>query len=183
MTFLLLHAIQQKAGGHWQQWLHDELVKKGHQVIMPSLPNSMHPDRTEWLNTVKEQVKNVDLNDLVIIGHSLGATTALDFLENVDGKINTFISVGGFSEDYGAPLNSYFLKEKPINLKKVKKHAKNIVVIFGDNDPHVAGWALQKLAEGLGVDPIIIKNGGHLNTEAGYTTFPQLLEILSSLRA
>lgn len=181
MTFLLLHAIQQKAGGHWQQWLHDELVKKGHQVIMPSLPNSMHPDRTEWLNTVKEQVKNVDLNDLVIIGHSLGVVTALDFVESSEEKINTFISVAGFSEDYGAELNSYFLKEKSIDLEKVKKHAKNIVVIFGDNDPHVAGWALQKLATDLGVTPIIIKNAGHLNTESGYTEFPQLLDIIDRL--
>lgn len=181
MTVLLLHAIQQKAGGHWQQWLHDELVKQGQTVIMPTLPHSMHPDRTEWLNTVKDEVKHVDLHNLIIVGHSLGVVTALDFLEQIHGKIHTVISVAGFAEDYGAELNSYFLKEKVIDLEKVKKHAKNIVVIFGDNDPHVAGWALQKLATDLGVTPIIIKNSGHLNTESGYTEFPQLLKITNAL--
>lgn len=48
MTALILHGVSGNAGKHWMQWLHDELVKLGIEVIMPTLPNSDNPDFFEW---------------------------------------------------------------------------------------------------------------------------------------
>lgn len=177
MTFLLLHAIGSHAGAHWQQWLHDELIADGHVVIMPNLPEADHPDRQIWLDTVKEITEELDLSDLVIIGHSLGATTALDFIEQSTSPVKAFISVAGFGVDYGAELNSYFLAKRNINFDKVNAHLQKAIVIYGDNDPYVAPEALRHLATALKVEPMVIKNGKHLNTEAGYTEFPELLKI------
>src|SRR3989338_9693197 len=109
MRVLIIHGIGGHAGIHWQKWLHDELIKSGFNVLMPNLPNSDHPDRKEWLKIIKVKVKGIDPQELIIVGHSLGVTTALDLLGGIDRKIIGLISVSGFAEDYGAEMNSYFL--------------------------------------------------------------------------
>lgn len=146
--------------------------------MMPDLSEPEHPDRQTWLAEISQTLNNADLNQLVIVGHSLGVTAALDFLEQATSQINGLLSVSGFAEDYGADFNSYFLREKSIDFKKAKNNLGWAVAIYGDNDPYAAQTALRHLADDLGVEPIIIANGGHLNTEAGFTKFPQLVDIL-----
>jgi len=179
MTIFILHGITGRAGIHWQQWLADELSNLGHKVLMPTLPNPDHPDRQESLKFVVEQLKNFDPNELVLVGHSLGVTTLLDYLEIQ--KAQALVSVSGFFEDYGAELNSYFLKEKTVDLSKVKQNCSQFFVLYGDNDPYVPQEKLKNLSEGLGVAPEIFPVGGHLNSETGYTAFPRLLEIVGSI--
>lgn len=181
MTVLILHGIQGYAGIHWEKWLNNSLTAQGHKVLMPNLPNAEHPDRSEWLQTAKGVIADCDLSDLVIVGHSLGVVTALDFIEQAPASVKAVISVSGFSKDYNAELNSYFLREKEINFEKVRKNLKKAVVIYGDNDPYVPQEILILLADKLNVKPIVIKNGGHLNTDAGFSTFPELLTIINGL--
>ena len=181
MTILILHGIGGHAGIHWQQWLFDQLTKKGNQVIMPDLPNPDRPNREEWLQVARDSVRKVDLKDLVIVGHSLGVVTALDLIEQANQKLKALISVSGFAKDYGAKLNSYFLKEKKINFNKVNRNFDRAFVIYGDNDPYVPQKTLKSLADELGVKPIIFANGGHLNADTGYTTFPRLLKIIKNI--
>jgi uncharacterized protein len=182
MTILIIHGIGGYAGIHWQQWLHDELINKGDSVIMPSLPDADHPDRTRWLNEITQSLQGVIMEELVIVGHSLGATTALDFIEQSSKKIKAFISVSGFAKDYGADLNSYFLRHKQIDFNNVKENLDKGIVIYSNNDPYVTQDALKDVAIRLGVDPVIIKDGKHLNTEAGYTEFPELLQMIEELK-
>jgi hypothetical protein len=177
-TILIVHGIGGHAGIHWQQWLGDELEKQDYKVLMPNLPESDHPDRQTWLSKITETLRDTDLRNLTVIGHSLGVTTALDFLEQASGQVDTLVSVAGFAKDYGADLNKYFLAEKSIDFEKVKDNLKRAIVIYGDDDPYVTQDALRYVADSLGVEPIIIAKGGHLNTEAGFTTFPQLVELL-----
>jgi predicted alpha/beta hydrolase family esterase len=181
MTVLILHGVGGHAGIHWQQWLSDVLKKEGHTVIMPELPNSDHPNRTVWFQTIEDSLADVNLSDLVIVAHSLGVASALDFLETIEAPIRAFISVGGFGEDYGSELNSDFMKEKEIDFKKVTQNINRSFVIYGDDDPHVPQTNLNRLAISLHVEPIIIPKGGHLNTAAGYTEFPLLLELIKAL--
>jgi predicted alpha/beta hydrolase family esterase len=179
-TVLILHGIGGHAGIHWQQWLHDELEKQGYKVLMPELPNPGHPDRKTWLNVCTEELSDINLGELTIVGHSLSVTTALDFIEQSSGKIGALMSVAGFAEDYGAELNSYFLSEKTINFETVKNKLKWAEVVYGDNDPYVTQSALKQVADGLNAQPTIIPDGGHLNTETGFTKFPLLVDILKS---
>lgn len=179
-TVLIIHGIGGHAGIHWQQWLNYELTKLGCTVSMPEMPNPNKPDRQTWLNTIIEVTKNIDKSELIIIGHSLGVTTALDFIEQLNQKIYGFISVSGFAEDYGAELNGYFLKQKHIDFEEVKNNLSWSEVIYGDDDPYVTQKALRYVADSLGAEPIAIKDGGHLNTETGYIKFPELLEIVKT---
>lgn len=177
-TVLIIHGIGGHAGIHWQQWLHDELTKLDYEVLMPEMPNPDKPDRNAWLQTIKDVVGSSDLKNLTIIGHSLGATAAFDYIEQLDERIDGLVSVSGFAEDYGAELNGYFLKQKHIDFEKVRNNLSWSEVLYGDDDPYVTQEALKYVADSLNVEPIIIPGGGHLNTEKGYTELPQLFKIL-----
>jgi len=175
-SVLILHGIGGYAGIHWQKWLKEELEKKEMIVIMPTLPKANRPDRKTWKNVVARIIAEHELENLVIVGHSLAIPTVLDVIEGVNKPIKALCSLSGFYSDYGAELNSYFLKEKSIDFEKVRKNIKKSIIFFSDNDPYVPQEKLYELANNLRVKPIIIHNGGHLNTEAGFTTFPQLFK-------
>lgn len=181
MKVLILHAIQSQAGAHWEQWLHDELVTKGYEVIMPNLPNATHPDRQEWLSFITNLTKDIDLGKLIIVGHSLGVTSALDFIEQAPKPIKALVSVAGFSEDTHTELNSYFLREKSVDFGKVRANLGSAHVFYSDNDPYLTQEILRTLADGLRVEPVIIHNGGHLNTDTGFTKFPQVLQTILAI--
>lgn len=181
MTVLILHGVGGKSGDHWEQWLHDVLRAKGISTLMPQLPHSDHPNRNEWLQTVIDQTKDINESELVIVAHSLGVATALDFIEQTSGIVNALISLSGFPYDYGSELNNYFMKQKNINFNFVRQHLNKSFVIYGDDDPYVPQAALQELAKKLETTPKIVKKGGHMNTGSGFKTYPYLLEIIEKL--
>jgi len=106
----------------------------------------------------------------------LGTPVALDLIEQVSIKV--LIPVSGFVINYDTELNSYFLKEKGVDFKKINKNIKQSFVIYGNNDPYVSQEVLRSLTENLRVGPEIISDGGHLNTDSDYKTFLRLLEII-----
>ena len=180
MRVLILHGIMGKAGENWGQWLHDELLDRSYEVAMPSLSDPNHPTRQKWLAEITNNMQSIK-GDTIIVAHSLGVTSALDYLEKTSHPVKGLVSVSGFADDYGLELNSYFLKEKTIDFESVNKNVGKAFVFFGDNDPYVPQSSLHKLADDLNVDPVVIPEGGHLNAAVGYTEFPQLLEAVLSI--
>lgn len=184
-SVLILHGIEGHAGIHWQKWLKDQLTALGYVVFSPNLPEADHPNRKEWQCAVEEQAGKVKSEDLIIVGHSLGVVSALDYIEALPRgrKLAALVAVSGFAQDHGVELNSYFLKEKAIDFEAVRSRLEKAVVIYGDDDPYVPQEVLLSLAKNLNVSPVVVPKGGHLNTASGYTTFPQLLRIIQDLHS
>jgi len=178
MHVIILHGIQSHAGDHWSRWLAHALEERHHSVLMPELPNPIHPDRFEWLAYVKSILDKIPQKNLLMIGHSLGVVTAMDFIEQSDKKIHGLISVSGFADDYGADLNGYFMRQKELDFSAINDNLVKSFVVYGDDDPYVPQDTLERLATYLNVTPEIIIKGGHLNTAAGYTEFPLLIELV-----
>jgi len=176
---IILHGILGFSG--WHESVKKELELRGYTVYADLLPHPDHPSRKEWIKKGLNILNKIpDKENVIIIGHSLGATLALDLLELIDKQIMLFISVSGFFEDYNAELNSYYLKEKTINFKKVISNAKKRIVIYGDNDKFVPQSNLKRLAEKLRPqETIIVHGGGHLSKSNGFTEFPLLLDLVT----
>ncbi len=149
-TALILHGILGNSRENWFPWLREELEQRGWNVLLPDLPNSDRPDRDEWFKTARKLVSTVNFSELAVVGHSLGVVTVLDLIEAENKKVKSLITVSGFGKDYGAELNSYFLKEKKIDFNKVWNLVGKSVVIYGDNDPYVPQITLKDLADSLG---------------------------------
>lgn len=180
MHVIILHGIQSHSGDHWQRWLAHELEVRKHTVYMPELPNPAHPDRFEWLRYVKELLKKAPTSNLLLIGHSLGVVSALDFIEQSDKKVHGLISISGFAADYGADMNGYFMRQKELYFSAVNDHLAKAFILYGDNDPYVPQETLENLAALLDVTPKIITEGGHLNIASEYSEFSLLMDLVKN---
>lgn len=85
MKIVLVHGYKASSATNFFPWLKEELIKKGHEVIVPDLPDPENPDPEEWTKALLEDVKTVD-DETIVVGHSIGAVEALRFLEAVEAR-------------------------------------------------------------------------------------------------
>ena len=62
------------------------------------------------------------------------------------------------------------------NFENVKKYCNDIVCYYSDNDPYVKFDIEKSFADKIANRQYIIKNGGHINSETGYTKFEEILK-------
>ncbi len=70
-------------------------------------------------------------------------------------------------------MNRTFINHN-FDWNKIKQTSNYISIYHGDNDPYVPIEQPQNVGEKLNISLNIIRNGGHLNEEAGYTEFHEL---------
>lgn len=61
------------------------------------------------------------------------------------------------------------------NLGDVKKYCDDIVCFYSDNDPYVKFDVEKQFADTITDKQIVIKDGGHLNSESGFNKFEEIL--------
>ena len=95
-------------------------------------------------------------------------------------KVKKLIFVCGFNNYLG--INSDFDKvNRPMyidNYEDIKNYCKDIVCYYSDNDPYVKFEAEKLFADTISNKQYVIKGGGHINQESGYTTFEEILKEL-----
>ena len=179
---LLLHGTDGNSKTNWFPWLKKQLENKGWKVWLPDLPNSHFPN-TKRYNEYILNNKEWKLNkDSIIIGHSSGSVSALGLLQNLPENIclNKVILISSFMNNLGWD-NLDGLFEEPMNFEKIKKHAKEFILIHSDNDPYCPLEHAEYLSKKLNGKLIIKKGEQHFGIEAGgkkYKEFPYLLEII-----
>lgn len=181
-TTIIFHGTMGSPSGNWFAWLKGQLEAKGHKVYIPALPTPEGQSAQGWMDAVKHQLPAFSSNDeITLVGHSAGATFLLHYLEALNIKVRQSIFVSPVMdkikiEEYDV-LNASFI-DHDFDWSLIKSHAGDVVVLHGDNDPYVPIEQAHSLSRALGVKTTIIKNGGHLNAESGYTKFPLLLDDL-----
>ncbi|PIQ67477.1 hypothetical protein COY25_03910 [Candidatus Uhrbacteria bacterium CG_4_10_14_0_2_um_filter_41_7] len=80
MKIVLVHGYKSSPDQDFFPWLRAELVKLGHQVVLPNYINASTPDRDEWTKFLVDEVGALDENT-IIVSHSIGAVLALRLLE------------------------------------------------------------------------------------------------------
>lgn len=157
----------------------EKLQEKGYKVWAPDLPNSMYPNSKVSTRYILDNWK-FD-KDLIVVGHSSGAVLILFLLQNLpdDVVIDQAFLVSVFKDDLGWP-NLKDLFSEPFNWKKIKKHARRIILLHSDNDPYVPLDHAKFIAEKLTAELIVKEGQGHFNLEVGarYAQFPTLLKII-----
>jgi len=182
MKIVIFHGTDGAPEGNWFPWLKAELEKLGHEVFVPKLPTPENQSIDSWCAATREQVPFTFGRNTILVGHSLGATWILEILSQPRPEpIRASFLVSGFLGDIGQEFfdtHNHEFTHYPFDWAKIQKNAGKVTVLHGTDDPYVPTTLSEELAENLGVRPIPIKNGGHLNAEAGYTKFPVLLKLI-----
>lgn len=181
-TIFIFHGIQGHPAENWFPWLKTQLEKKGYHVIVPAFPHPDKPLLDEWMKHMKQYEKDID-EHTIFIGHSLGAGFALRWMERMSQHIQAAFFIAPAWCIMGNPFDPLMTTFTigSYNWAAIKQHCSNIHIIQSDNDPYVASSLAEELGKYLNVKPMIIRNAGHFNEKAGYTTFPLLLEKVMAL--
>ena len=155
-----------------------ELDKQDIYACALLLPSPEEPKLAEWLEEVKRHIdRNLD-DDVYLIGHSLGGTTILRYLEqfNSPNLKGVVIASAPCHPNANSKIKDFLRTD--FDWQKMKAQGVKVVVIQGDNDPHVPMSNAEEIAKELGGELIVIRNGGHLNGSAGFTELPEALRAI-----
>lgn len=173
MSIVVFHGTKGSPESNWFPWLKQQRS----DVIVPHLPTPEGQDKDNWLKFVPKLNANS-----VLIGHSCGATFLLHVLESLKTPVKQSIFVSPVMGPINIPeydaLNHSFY-DHIFDWEKVCANAGKTAILHGDNDPYVPVLHALELHNGLAGPIEIIPNGGHLNAESGYTSFPALLKLIA----
>jgi len=174
----IIHGTGGSSTGNWFPWLATELEKEGYTVFVPNFPTPENQSLQNWL-AIFDPYKQYLNEETIVIGHSLGPAFLLRILEKLSHSIKASFFVSGFTTLLDNPefdeLNRTFVTD-PFDWEAIRNNCHQFAIINSDDDPYVPVEKGQIIADHLHAQLTVIKGGGHLNTEAGYTTFPFLLE-------
>ena len=176
--YIIIHGSFGSKDGNWFPWLKKQLEEKNTKVNVPQMPIGVENQNYE--NWSKELDKlNINTNT-TIIAHSIAPVFVCKYLINNRIKVKKLIFVCGFNNYLGISPN-YDAVNKPMfldNLVDIKKYCDNIICFYSDNDPYVRYEAEKTFADTISNQQCIIKNGGHINEDSGYTKFEEILKYI-----
>ncbi len=188
---VIVHGAFGRPDENWIPWLRAKLGScingTALYVEAPTFPTPVGQNLDAWLAVLD---RHVDANerDVVLVGHSIGATLVLRALERHRRVVIGAVLVSPVSTLLGDAtfdgINHTFV-EAPFNWKAITTHSPCGVVLHGDNDPYVPLVTAKNVATQTRWPLKVIAQGGHLNAKAGYTHFAELeaeIEKLISMR-
>lgn len=162
----------------WYPWAKAELEKRGYEVTVPEMPDSESPKLSTWLPYLQQTIGQPD-DELILIGHSIGAVTIMRYLETLqNGQVGKVIFVAGFTDQLGfSELENFF--ENRLDFAKIKPKSKNgFVAIQSDNDPFVSAQYGERLKDELGAKLLIKHKAGHMSGAVdGEESCTELVEV------
>ncbi len=177
---IIVHGFGGWPNGGWRAWLMVELDKLETYGCAIPLPDENNPDPKKWVEAIEYHVNMYREDDVYLVGHSLGSTAILRYMEAKKAKLAGVVLVSAPIESVENKKITNFLSN-PFDFKKIKKGAKQFLIIHGADDQRVSVSQAIKLAHNLGVSPQLIKNGGHLTGSEGWKELPQVLEGLINM--
>ena len=183
-NYYIIHGFMGSNIENWFPWFKEKIDDDNNLCIIPQFPIEIaHHTYNEWkklLDVYYKDFKMINENS-TIIGHSTGSICALKYILENKIKVEKLILVSGFNNYLSPDINdihnkinpTYYVDEEKIS--HIKKYVDKIICIYGDNDPYIPQDVLHNFAKSIGAKEVIIHNGGHINLEAGYNSFQEIL--------
>ncbi len=179
---LIIHGTEGYPEENWFPWLKKKLEGYDYQVAIPQFPTPKHQTPKDWFAALKPYESDFN-EESIFIGHSCGGAFLLRILEETRVKVKAAIFVAASAGV--KPIKYYEIDrpfvEKPFDWKKIRNSAEHFFVFHSEDDPLICMGNGEKIAQEVGTDLIKLKDAGHFNAKAGYTTFELLLEKLKPI--
>ena len=181
-NYLLVHGSFGSPFGNWFPYLKKEIENKDLEVYTPDFPTGVgYQNYNNWSKLLKCYLDLGILNEnTTIFAHSIAPVFICKFL--IENKVNVkrlvfvcgFNNYLGINEDYDTVNESMYLN----NLEDIKNFCNDIICYYSENDSYVRYEAEKEFADTIATNQIIIKDGGHLNSESGYVEFDDLVKYI-----
>lgn len=177
-NYLIIHGSFGSSEGNWFPWLKEQLEKDNKKVLVPQMPVGIDKQNFDsW----SEVLNKIAINEFTtIIAHSIAPIFICKYLITNKIKVKKLIFVCGFNNYFG--INRDFdTVNGPMyidNYTDIKNYCDNIICYYSDNDPYVKYEVEKEFASSISNKEYVIKDGGHINSESGYTSFEAILKSL-----
>lgn len=175
---LIIHGTGGSPEENWFTWLANSLKADGHDVAVPKFPTPEGQSLESWTRTFAALDRPLDSRSIVA-AHSLAPAFVLSLLEKAQEPIWGAFLVAGFIGNLGLEefdsLNHTFTCRE-FDWDRIRKNSGTVHLYNSDDDPYVPLSKGEELAEKLNAKLHIVRGGGHQNSEAGYSSYPALLE-------
>ena len=177
-NYIIIHGSFGSKDGNWFPWLKKELENRNQKVEVPQMPIGVGNQNFD--NWAKE-LDSLDIDEnTTIIAHSIAPVFVCKYLIEKKLKVKKLVFVCGFNNYLG--INSeYDAVNEPMyvdKLEDIKNYCSNIICFYSDNDPYVKFEVEKDFADTIANEQHVIKDGGHINSESGYTEFKEILNVL-----
>lgn len=181
-NYLLLHGSFGSPFSNWLPYLRNILEQDNNIVYTPDLPTGVgYQNYESWSKLLKVYLDlNIINENTIIFAHSIAPVFICKFLVENKIKVKRLVLICGFNNYYGIDkdydavnVSMYFN-----NLEDIKNYCNDIICFYSDNDPYVQYKAEKEFADTITTKQFLIPNGGHLNSESGYTEFKELLQYI-----
>lgn len=184
-NYLLVHGSFGSPFVNWIPYLRSEIEKRNLVVYTPDFPTGVgYQNYNNWSKLLKVYVETGIINEKTIIyAHSIGPIFICKFLIENKIKVKRLVFVQGFNngivnQEYDEVNKTFFIET---GLEKIKDYCKDIVCYYTDNETYVKNIdEIYKFADTVSTQKIMIKGGGHLNSESGYNEFKELLDFIDN---
>ena len=179
-NYFIIHGSFGSPFVNWFPYLRGEIEKRDLVCYTPDFPTGVgYQNYDNWEKLLKVYLDAGLINeDTIIFAHSIAPIFVCKFLINNKIKIRRLVFVCGFNnylginEEYDNVNKSMYVD----NLDEVKKYCDDIICYYSNNDPYVKYEVEKEFADTISDKQIVIDDGGHLNSESGYTEFKELIK-------
>ena len=181
-NYFIIHGSFGSPFGNWFPYLRSEIEKRDSVVYTPDFPTGVgYQNYENWSKLLKVYFDAGLINeDTIIFAHSIAPVFVCHFLTEYKIKVKRLVFVCGFNnylginEEYDSVNESMYFN----SLEDIKNYCDDIVCYYSDNDPYVKYEVEKEFADTVATKQVIISDGGHLNSESGYSEFQELLQYL-----
>lgn len=161
---LILHGWESNSCEHWFLEAKRRWEEKGYQVKVPDMPNPFYPQKEKWVKIIEDFKPN---KDSILIGHSLGGTAILRYLEKAKRQVGKSILIATpirqLKADYDfSPIANFF--EPDFDWKKIKQNCEKFVIINQTKDDWVPLQHGKDLAKQVKGELVVVEGSDHFDT-------------------
>jgi len=171
--YFIIPGLGNSGPDHWQSYFE----KSGENFIRINQKEWDEPASYDWIENIDNTLSNYNLEEVVLIGHSLGCVAIANWAKKYQRIIKGALLVA--PSDLEAPRYTFntvgfdYMPDDKINFKTI--------VVTSSNDEWVTLERAKFFAENWGSEFINIGEAGHINAKTGFGNWPEGLEILKRL--
>ena len=195
-NYVIIHGTFGHPGENWFPWLAQEIANldgsgntQKEEILIPHFPSSSYADYDSWKSVIMGYIDSGTINkNTIFICHSLGPLFISRILIEEKIKVKGMISVEGaanhlMGNESFDRINSTFFVPSWDYLDQVRKYIDFNYCFYSDNDPYIPYNILKKYVEHAATKSFLVEGAGHFNESSGYTSFPQLLELIKQIES
>lgn len=156
---IIIHGFGSNSREHWFGAAKEAFEESGYEVSVPDMPDSGLPIKEKWVRVIRAHSPD---KHAILIGHSLGGTAILRYLESASEPVHTCMLVASpiWSIGNGA-IDNFFVPE--FDWRKIRGMAGRFFLLYQAADARVPIEHGKELAQHLGVSLMMSDGDDHFD--------------------